>query len=88
MVTCTVLGSFTPEVLLAILLPYRRLLLKLPIGGGKAPLFSINGGQGRPIEILLGGLAPGFSNYWGGGKVKLPQNFRLLGGGKNLEDNL
>ena len=38
--------------------------------------------QGRPIKIWLGGLAPEFSNYWGGGKIAL--EFPIIGeGGEN-----
>ena len=35
--------------------------------------------QGRPFQIWLGGLAPGFSNYWGGG-AKLPPKSQTLAG--------
>ena len=36
-------------------------------------------GQGRQIQILLEGFAPGFTNYLG---AKMPSNFQLLGGAK------
>ena len=40
--------------------------------------------QGRPIQIWLGGLAPGFSNYWGGGKIA-PQ-ISKIGVGQDFEN--